>query len=294
MALLELDSKLLRDERFDALGALAGTGKHDVRSRVLGLWYECLVAMADTKTADDIDILTGWIHSARGRFADLMVQSLLAEQTADGYRIKGVRERLVPILAWSQRKHDAQVAGGKARVKKAERGADGKFAPKTSQLGPATHQLPTSYNQLQPGSPVPCSLSPEEEGNTTTGTATEDRKGTKRQISDAYQTWTDTLASFDVPALPIGTHEESTLQRAIRYSGFTRVSLALEGARYEVGSKDYDPRQHLSLDRVLHRINGKSNLDRFANLALERRNKSASKKVYDPVTKSYVEDRGSA
>jgi hypothetical protein len=62
--------------------------------------------------------------------------------------------------------------------------------------------------------------------------------------------------------------------------GFEEVLLALEGARYETANKDFNPLNHLSLQRVLQTSNnGKSNWERFMNMAMVNKNKNKVHKL---------------
>ena len=104
--------------------------------------------------------------------------------------------------------------------------------------------------------------------NTKNTTTTEPAAPLGDQTREAYRVWTETLASFDVPPRPIAPVQENSLGRAIRSLGFENVLLALEGQRYEQPNKTFDPRRHLSIDRVLHKDSfGKSRWQEFSNMA---------------------------
>ncbi len=103
-----------------------------------------------------------------------------------------------------------------------------------------------------------------EEDNTTTNVIDE--------ISLAWGVWCETLKSFNLKSQPISVYQQSSLARAIKSLGIETVCLALEGQRYEKATDAWNPKDHLSLDRVLHRdAKGQQRWEKFANMALAKR-----------------------
>lgn len=98
------------------------------------------------------------------------------------------------------------------------------------------------------------------------------------QIERAYAIWLATLERFGIPPSEIALPQENSIARAIGQIGFENVCLALEGQRYEKPNDTFDPRRHLSVDRVLHRdAKGKSRWEEFVNMAkAERQKRSGS------------------
>ncbi len=107
----------------------------------------------------------------------------------------------------------------------------------------------------------------------------EPRSKTQIQIEIAWEVWNDTLEFFEIPKGNIAPPQESSIARAINTLGFDTVLLALEGARFESPGKDFRPQDHLSVDRALHKDRyGKSNWERFKNLALANKGKTKTTK----------------
>jgi hypothetical protein len=165
MALLELDSFALRDERFTFLGDLTGRGKFDARARVENLWFDCIEKTNDIRTADEVDFATGWFDAERGRFADLMVKSRLAdkdpiingESLVGYYRIRGVGKRMKWLVDLRARLKESASKGGKVTAAKLLRRPDGTFQADAKQMlgsvQPTSNHNPTG-TQSKPTFPV--------------------------------------------------------------------------------------------------------------------------------------------
>lgn len=173
-------------------------------------------------------------------------------------------------FAWYRQRVEA----GKKRAEgpRDESGQFQRTASGTPAIVPAEHQRTPIPDQPLVPSPSPVPIQNKE--TTTTAPLREKVvQGLKEQTAAAYRVWTDTLATFGVDLCDMNGVQENSLARAITQLGFESVCLALEGARHDKASKDYDPVKHLSIDRVLHRNakTGVSNWERLRNLALSKR-----------------------
>ena len=93
-------------------------------------------------------------------------------------------------------------------------------------------------------------------------------------IDRAWKTWVKTLHFFGMQDQPnISPIEQTSIYRGIMNLGVETVCLALEGQRYEPKHDGYNPADHLSIDRILHRgPNGKpSKWQECRNRALQNR-----------------------
>jgi hypothetical protein len=91
----------------------------------------------------------------------------------------------------------------------------------------------------------------------------------KTQVRELYEEWGRTLKTFGIQPSAMNPLEENSIGRAVHKLGFETARLAIIGQRYERPTEKFDPRSHLSIDRVLHRgARGNQNWERFKNLAL--------------------------
>lgn len=86
-------------------------------------------------------------------------------------------------------------------------------------------------------------------------------KDLRVSLSIAEETWRNTLAHFKITR-PLLEREREKLARMIKQHGETSVRYALLGPRGEKANGDFDPSQHLSLDRVF----SPQRIERFINL----------------------------
>lgn len=212
-----------------------------------------------------------------------MIESGWAKPLGNGYQTLGAERQ----FAWYAQKVEAGKRRGKSK-----RDPGGKFKKESSGT-PAEHQRPPALDQPLALS-LSLSLSKNKEGNTHTHTkAVSPKSSLREQIQIAYLTWCETLKHLGVASRSINPAQERSLQLGIHSLGLETVCLALEGARYEQKSERFDPRAHLSIDRVLHRdrATGKTQWEKFQNLALERR-AATENKVWDPERQEYVNAPG--
>lgn len=86
------------------------------------------------------------------------------------------------------------------------------------------------------------------------------------QVAACAQTWGQTLTHMGTKRA-VGPTEELAITRAIQAHGAEMVDLALFGARFEKATDNFNPKDHVSIGRVLERDKfGKLKIDKFANL----------------------------
>ena len=170
VALLELDKKYPLDKRFDRLGELTGRGKYDAKGRVVDIWLVCIEETQDVKSAEDIVNLAGWFEETP--FGELLVRARLAEKVPEGYRLKGVRQRMAWLLDYRRRQDNIKVIGGKARAATAERDERGHFkaSKNPAEVQRLAGEKPAVSSASSPSVPcslfpVPCSLNADTEQN---------------------------------------------------------------------------------------------------------------------------------
>jgi hypothetical protein len=113
-----------------------------------------------------------------------------------------------------------------------------------------------------------------------------EKENTSDLICQAWDVWQETMIFFKLPKQNISPHQESSLARAIASLGIETVLLALEGQRYESGSDKFNPRDHLSIDRVLHKDSkGQQRWEKFANMARAKKQEQENKPTDDDLQK---------
>ena len=99
-------------------------------------------------------------------------------------------------------------------------------------------------------------------------------------VEDAWKIWCETLKYFNIDPGGISPPQESSIARAIKSLGYENTVLALEGARYEPNHEKFNPKQHLSIERILHRdAKGQSRWEKFVNLAKANREVTKIKEI---------------
>lgn len=112
---------------------------------------------------------------------------------------------------------------------------------------------------------------------------------TQAPLEALFSTWLGTLKHFKIER-SLSESEKLEIARATQRHGTEITDLALYGARYEAKTDNFDPRQHVSIQRVLKPDrNGVSRLDKFANLGAANQSVNKPERVWDPKTKTYVE-----
>lgn len=161
MALLEIDSQWLRDERCVVLAELAGIDRFSARGRVEALWFDCIEKTRDVRTIEEVDILAGWFHTERGHFVELMAKARLAEAVDGGYRIRGVGERMAWLKTLRDKRAEAGKKGGRVRAARANRDDHGRLLPVQTRPKQerGAHHSNTTQNQANPAYSVTVSVS---------------------------------------------------------------------------------------------------------------------------------------
>lgn len=92
-------------------------------------------------------------------------------------------------------------------------------------------------------------------------------------LQDCMKTWRGTLEHFGI-SRGVSQWEETQIARAERIYGAELVELALFGARFEKKTDKFDPKDYLSLARILEKDRqGVARIDLYAN-AGDRKRKS--------------------
>ncbi len=100
----------------------------------------------------------------------------------------------------------------------------------------------------------------------------EKNENLRNSLSVCSRTWIETLGHFKIQR-PLNASEETEIIRAIQRWSVEYVDTALYGARFEPKNKDFDPKDHISLGRVLN----KDRIEKFVNLGTREKNVFASK-----------------
>jgi hypothetical protein len=100
---------------------------------------------------------------------------------------------------------------------------------------------------------------------------------TRQQVDACAETWADTLRALGYNR-PLAPTEKLAIARGILQHGAEAMDLALYGARHEPRSRDYDPKAHVSLERILGRNKaGKSLFADFMNWGAAHRPSGGAK-----------------
>lgn len=176
----------------------------------------------------------------------------LAVKHRETIYIRGTRQ----FHEWYALSKAASSKGGKSLKKGAKRNASNQ---------PSETQVSSSSSS---------SISSIYKNTTTTGNLTHE------DIERAYEVWSDTLRHFKIKPSAISPPQEQSLARAIKQIGIENVLLALEGARYEPSTENFNPVNYLSIERILHRDGkGQSRWEKFVNLANAHREKNKNKGI---------------
>ena len=188
-------------------------------------------------------------------FSDAIIETGWAEDMGDFIRVCGAESQFV----WLEQKVTAGRKGGEAKAR--------------------NHSGKVLANSSETWRGLASSSSSSSKKNTTT-TNPPVKPELKNQVTEAFEIWNQTLASFNIPKSPIAMVQENSISRAIGSLGFENVCLALEGQRFEKPNDTFRPREHLSVDRALHRdAKGNSRWEKFKNMALENRHRVESQKA---------------
>lgn len=91
------------------------------------------------------------------------------------------------------------------------------------------------------------------------------------EIGKLKETWIQTLAHFGITDRKISPMEEQMIARAIQRWGVETTDQALYGARFEKATEKWNPKEHVSLSRILERDKqGNWRVDKFANLGAQQ------------------------
>lgn len=240
---LNFEDSIFKDARFYKLVALCGNDLDTACGALLRAWS---LAQKWFLTPSKMVPISEW---EKQDMRAAIIESGMAVLHGDFVYVRGSVEQ----FSWLEKARESGKKGGKGRAKIIEE------IPKGTLTDPKGSLTSSSFSS---------SFSFGERSTTTT-------KGLSGQVETAYGIWCQTLETFQIPATPMAGVQENSIARAITHLGFENVILALEGQRYEKPNDKFDPRRHLSVDRVLHRdARGKSRWEEFKNMALAVRSKS--------------------
>lgn len=98
MTRVSLDSPYFSDPRLEFLGKLIGASKFEARGRLLGLWHFAYTQARDVLTAEEINFHSEWFNHDGLCFAEAMVKAQLAEPNEQRFRLRGLQDRMAPII----------------------------------------------------------------------------------------------------------------------------------------------------------------------------------------------------
>jgi hypothetical protein len=247
LARINIEDSLFKEVGFTELAILLGS-----RTMALGALMEAFMLAQEHYLNEENDRLIPLSEWKRNKIRPEVIESGMAVLLEKGVYVRGSKEQFLWLIQKAE-------AGRKGGLKRAEN------ASKQSQalLGSAI---------AGPSGAKPLTLSLSQEKNTYIHT-----NELPDQISKAWSVWNDTLEAFGIPRTNIAPPQESSIARGIKSLGIENVLLALTGARFESPGKDFRPQDHLTIDRALHKDRfGKSNWERFKNLALESSSKMSA------------------
>lgn len=148
-ASVRIEDEAFADQRYERLAVLAGLADADhARGKMAKIWRQCTIEKRYVLDELDIQVVFGKDGASH------LISARLAEQTDDGYRIKGTAGR----IEWLDDFRAQAENGGKARAATAERGPDGRMLPKPSspagqpdrQIYPAESSETSQLDQRHP------------------------------------------------------------------------------------------------------------------------------------------------
>lgn len=249
-----------------------------------GIWWNMVrQAQSKIKTGGS-GLLSKKLMKAYPHWEDFLDEGLLELRGEEVY-VAGSEEH----MAWLKVSKQNASAGGKLSAKR-PRDEKGRLLPKgcPSDSKPRLDVVQATPSEVQPSSSSSGGI------KTTTTTTNSDyitQTYTVEQIDQAYHVWNETRATFDLPSTSITPIEQNSIMRAFKSIGLENVLLALEGQRFEPGDEKWHPKNHLRLDRVLHRdAKGQSRWETFRDLALL--NRSTKSKEDDEAKARYIAEHG--
>lgn len=142
---VNLDDKFFTDNRIIGLSEEAGEEIATSRGRLIGLWLYCFRERRSVLSDKEVEIHSGRMRRGKGKYGDLLVRHLLAEERDGEYEISGTKKRMKYLLEFDELQREARSKGGKVAAEACLRGEKGKFLPRRSVATPAEEP---SENQL--------------------------------------------------------------------------------------------------------------------------------------------------
>lgn len=266
---LDFDEYML-DGRFKRLAIYTGEHEYIGRMRVQLLWAHCHRHRTNVITSERIDCQT----EGPDGYWELLLRARLIEKTEvlNEFKICGVKDRIKRLVDFDQGKS----AGGKSRMKNAERDEKGRLKGKNNpadiQHDPADlldidQQSPAIDPAGGPANPASLSLS----------VSLSDSKNKIQKpvfdisadaVRECKEAWGAALKHHKAERMLLAS-EELAIGRAIQRFGAEAVRLALLGAKHEPSSEAFNPSHHLSLARVFD----PQKFERFVSLGAQARKK---------------------
>lgn len=126
MARVNVEHRALTDQRFELLGKLLGSNRHEALGRMLLVWHECQEQGSYTLPEKRVNII---MSDTRG--AEFMIDADLAERVEGGVRIKGTEGR----IEWLQEKRETGKQFGHLGAKHGSKGGRPKKGVETGSRG---------------------------------------------------------------------------------------------------------------------------------------------------------------
>ena len=273
MARINFEDDVESRDEFRKLVKLLGGDDDRARGMLIRFWRIAQKHWAEYRLVSDLEMESGEVQvliDSRWalHYPDGYTEEDGTKSLTTGYYAIGSEER----FAWYRQKVQAGIKRASAK-----RDGNGQFtsgSPAAHDSAGAAHQRLTEPHQPPSPSPVPAPA-PAQKQNTTT---TASQSPLLSQVREAWSHWEETLRAFKIEPRAMNLPQQSSIARAITTLGFENVCDALKGARYDEADlkSGYDPKKHLSLDRVLHKNakTGVSNWERLANLTRSKSPKS--------------------
>lgn len=126
MARVNVEHKALTDQRFEMLGKLLGSNRHEALGRMLLVWHECQEHGSYILPEKRVNIIMGTVQGS-----EFLIESDLAERVDGGLRIKGTVGR----IEWLQEKRETGKEFGHLGAKHGKKGGRPKKGVETGSRG---------------------------------------------------------------------------------------------------------------------------------------------------------------
>jgi hypothetical protein len=231
---VNVETRALAEQRFVDLASQLGLSRVETIGMLVIFWHDSQEREIWEGTREEITRFIPVAKKERGVYFDALLENdYISETATEGlFVIRGNRKH---VEALGERR-DAAAEGGRAKARKIKENK-ASLALGSEVLPPAKSALP---NALQ--------------SNTKQSNSEKKESGADSKLSvvlDAcVTTWADTLTACGIPRA-VSDSEKLEIGRAIQRHGAEVVDLALFGARHEPPHEGFNPKQYVSLSRVL-------------------------------------------